>query len=181
MKTRMRPNRQRALPNQIVAVAVAVAVILATVPGGAAGLDVTPGQVPYWLRPHAPIRLTLLGNVDNRPLVGEFREGRGDSIWIRTRYTRRDVALPLAEVVRFEVSQEQSPRTWYGAKIGFLAGALIGVAVGADEGRQQGDTGARIAVDAVVLGSLGMAIGAVVGHAGRADHWTVIWSRTHEQ
>jgi hypothetical protein len=168
-------SRRLAWPARILALVLTLAI--APIPGGAGELDETPGHVPPWLRPQASIRLTLLRNTDNRPLIGEFREGRGDSIWIRSRYTQRDVSLPLAEVLRFEVSQEESRRTWSGAGIGFLGGALLGVAAGASEGSQMGDTGARIAVDAVLLGCLGMIVGAVVGHSVKADHWTVIWNR----
>jgi len=169
--------RSRQLAGAAKILAVVITLAITPTPSGAVGLDVTPGEVPDWLHPQASIRLTLLRNADNRPLVGEFRDGRGDSIWIRARYTQRDVSLPLAEVVRFEVSQEESRRTWSGAGIGFLVGALGGVAAGASEGSQMGDTGARIAVDAVVLGCLGMMLGAVIGHSVKVDHWAVIWSR----
>jgi len=161
-------------------VPLALASILSA-PVEACAYEDSPGQVPAWLRPHAPIRLTLLRKVDNRPLVGEFLEGRGDSIRMCTRYPQRDLALPLDEVGRLEVSRERSPRTWDGARVGFLGGALLGVAAGASEGHQQGDTGARIVVDAITLGCLGMALGAVAGHSTKADHWTVIWSRTDER
>jgi hypothetical protein len=150
---------------------------IATTPVGALGSDELPGQVPPWLRPQTSIRLTMIDRGDRGPILGEFRTARGDSIWISPRQAGREVALPLPEVARFEVSREQSPRTWSGAGIGFLAGAIIGAALGAKEGSEQGDTGARIAVDGIAVGCLGMALGALVGHSVRDDHWTTIWSR----
>ena len=158
-------------------IAVVIVFGVPAIPRMALGSDVIPGEVPPWLRPQAPIRLTLIANTDNRPLLGEFRGVRGDSVWMTTSSSQQDVVLPLAQVARFEVSQEQSPRTWRGAGIGFLAGALVGVIAGASEAKLQGDMGARIAVDATILGGLGTILGALIGTSVKNDHWTVLWSR----
>ncbi len=155
-----------------------MALLLTLAPLNAVGSEASPGQVPTWLRAGAPLRLTLLSNAYHKPVVGEFRETRGESIWVRARYTKKEMAIPLAEIGRFEVSQERYPRTWTGAAYGLLAGAVMGVVVGANEGKEQGDTGARIFVDGIVLGGLGMAIGALVGHTIEVDRWSLIWSRS---
>ncbi len=124
--------------------------------GRALAADAALGEVPPWLHPHAPVRLTPVAPPGARPISGEFRGTHGDSVWIRLRYAPHDVGLPLSEISRFEVSRERSPRTWSGARTGFLGGFLIGGAMGASEGAQQGDTGARVVVGGLMLGCLVM-------------------------
>ncbi len=171
-------RRQRRQPlRSIVGIALIVALAAGPVAERARAADAVSGTVPEWLRPQTRLRLTPSPPVAARPIVGEFREARGDSIWIRERFARFDVGIPLSGVARFEVSRERSPKTWTGAGLGFLAGALIGGAVGANEGADQGDTGARIVLSGLVIGSLGMILGAIVGHTAQSDHWNVIWSR----
>jgi hypothetical protein len=139
--------------------------------------DQEPGTIPEWLRPHALVRITVPSASGARPFVGEFQEMHGDSVWIRSRQARQTVGIPLATISRLEVSRERSPRTWAGAGIGFLAGAVIGGAAGAREGAQMGDTGARVVASGIAMGCLVMIFGAVVGHSSKADHWTAIWNR----
>jgi len=149
--------------------------------GRAQASDAAPGEVPPWLHPHARVRLTPFAPSRARPILGEFREARGDSVWIRTGFGPHDTGIPLSQISRFEVSRERSPRTWHGAGIGFLGGALIGGAAGVSEGAEQGDTGARVAVDGLLLGCLLMIPCALIGHAEKTDHWVVIWSREADQ
>lgn len=166
-------RRPRRVTRSIVAIGLVIAL---AAPPAAGRADPTVGTAPEWLRADTRLRLTPVSPSGPRVLVGEFREAHGDSIWIRERYAR-SVGLPLSGIRRFEVSRERSPRTWTGAGIGFLAGALFGGVAGASEGADQGDTGARVVASGIFIGCLGMILGAIVGHSSRADHWTVVWER----
>jgi hypothetical protein len=113
----------------------------------------------------------------SEPFIGEFQEARGDSVWIRWRQSQQTIGVPLSAISRLEVSREQSPRTWAGAGLGFLAGAAIGGVAGAREGAEMGDTGARVALSGITMGCLVMIFGALFGHSCTAYHWTPVWNR----
>lgn len=174
-----RKPRSKRPVRSIVCLALSAALTTATIPEPAFAAQEA-GRIPEWLRPHAVVRLTATSASEAKQLVGEFQETRGDSIWIWWPQTRRATGVPLSAISRFEVSRERSPRTWAGAGIGFLAGAVLGGVSGAREGAEMGDTGARVVVSGITVGCLGMIFGALIGHSSKSDHWTVVWNREGE-
>jgi hypothetical protein len=172
-------RRSKRLARSIVCLALSAALTTTAIPQSAFA-DQEPGTIPEWLRPHALVRVTVTSPSEARQLVGEFQETRGDSIWIWWREARRTTGVPLSAISEFEVSRERTRRTWSGAGIGFLAGAVLGGVAGAKEGADMGDTGARVVLSGITVGCLGMIFGALIGHSSKSDHWTSVWNRKGE-
>jgi len=110
-----------------------------------------------------------------RKLTGTLVEMRGDSVLFAADHQSVRTLIPTASLTGIEVSRGMHSHVWRGAGIGFLVGALAGGVVGYSLAHRppsdDGDYGPLVgAVGAVIVGSVGIAVGAVVG-TRQTERW----------
>jgi len=130
------------------------------------------------LEPDARIRVTVASSL--RPITGVVVAHRGDTLIVRTDADGRTMTVPLAQVIRLDVSCGATTNTRRGAVVGLGSGAIIGTVAGALSYRKPDCSGAPFCLDfgpvpemlvGAALGSLaGALVGAVIGSA-RTEIW----------
>jgi hypothetical protein len=110
-----------------------------------------------------------------RKQAGTVVEVRGDTLLFAADRQSERTLVPTASLTGLEVSRGMHSHVWKGVGIGFLAGALAGGVIGyslahtppSDDG-DYGPLGG--AVGAVILGSVGIAAGAIIG-SRQTERW----------
>jgi hypothetical protein len=111
-------------------------------------------------------------------VVGQLRELPGDSVRLLTGDPPRDsLAVATGSLTDFERSRGEGTRAAQGAWIGLGVGAFAGIVVGAatydSEGSFGWDPGASgsALIGGVLVGLLGMGVGALIGTTVQAERW----------
>ncbi len=129
------------------------------------------------------VRVTAPGN-DLDQHVTTIMEVRGDSIVVGVRNS--SLAIGLADVTELEISTGKRRHFWRGAAFGLGIGAVTGLVVGAvtyEECVPDGflscfmapkSASASAAEGGLVLGSIGLLAGAVIGGLKRTDRWASV-------
>lgn len=140
--------------------------MVAGVPSGAVSAMPEPGT-----------RVRFTARVPERERwIGPFVSVAHDTVTVRDGERNGAlVGVPTLHVVRFEISRGNGRNGLRGAGAGFAIGALLGAAVGS-VGYSGNDylvssAGGSALVGAVVLGTIGAAVGAVIGARSPSEHW----------
>lgn len=135
-------------------------------------------QVPPMITPGSRVRVTLARA--EAPLIGVVQALRADSLLLELEPgvgETRTIHIP--GVARVELSQGVQRRTAKGAAVGAVVGITLGALLGA---QSDDECDVEVCVDlvsreesivlgAVIVGLLGTAVGAVIGHLSRQERW----------
>ncbi len=115
--------------------------------------------------------------------VANLLAQHGDTLSLLPEGTQDSVALALGSITQLEVSAGRGSHVGQGIGLGFLTGALAGVAIGAltytpSSCSSSGlfcpvdlGSGASAAAGGVLGGLLGMFVGAIIGAARQTENW----------
>jgi hypothetical protein len=130
------------------------------------------------LEPDTRIRMTVASSL--RPVTGVVVAHRGDTLIVRTDADGRTMTVPLAQVIRLDVSRGATTNTRRGAVVGLGSGALVGLVLGAVTYKKPDCSdvpfcldfgpGPDMLVGASLGGVAGAFVGAVIGSA-RTEIW----------
>jgi hypothetical protein len=129
--------------------------------------------------PRAWIRHTTTHNSLDRGIKGSVMRIAADTIFVRPRGRREDVAVLMTERTRFQLPQGTTRGTGRGTRLGAGIGAgagLLMVLVGGGgasvgPGGPSGGNGAVILIPALV-GVVGAGVGAILGSASTVEAWS---------
>ena len=150
-------------------------VMLALLAASAGAQQVT---LPPDVQPGARVRATTPGAGS---VTGRVVAANGDTLQVLRDVARDTVKVAVSRLATLDLSTGRHTRRWTGAAYGLLAGATLGAVIGAATYRKQtcapgqwfcdypGQTG-DMAAGAVLLGTVGTVVGAIVG-AGTAETW----------
>lgn len=126
-------------------------------------------EYPPAFAPGTRARASLVG--ENGTVVGTVVSVDADFLTLVTE-NQRSVSLPRDDVAKLEISTGRKGHALWGALIGAGAGALIGLAEGADDcvGDECYTRGENVAYGALGAGM----IGALVGALYRTDRWVTV-------
>lgn len=113
-----------------------------------------------WVRIEAPAFM-------DSPITGKILSAENDTLTVQTE--SQTWRLPVQSILAFQISRGMKTNTMSGARIGFLAGAIAGVAIGATA--DVGDQDASMIVGGLLFGALGYGVGAIIGTVYRTRHW----------
>jgi len=110
-----------------------------------------------------------------RKVAGTLVEAQGDTLLFAVDHQSARTRIPTASLTGLEVSRGMHSHVWRGVGIGFVVGALAGGVVGYSLAHRppsdDGDYGPLVgAVGAVIVGSVGIGVGAIVG-SRQTERW----------
>jgi hypothetical protein len=113
-----------------------------------------------------------------RKQTGTVVEARADTLLFTADHQSTRTLVPTASLTGLEVSRGMHSRVLAGAAIGFLAGAVVGGVIGYalvhEPPSDDGDYGPlAAAVGAVIVGSVGIGVGALVG-SRQTERWETV-------
>ena len=114
------------------------------------------------------VRVTA-SNLDHGRLEAQFAALEGSTLVVTADST---VRIPLAAVTRLEVWRGQRSHPVLGAALGFVTGALAGLAVAG--AAAQGEDQEELAIFPAIGAAGGLVIGTGIGFAVRTDRWDAV-------
>ena len=120
------------------------------------------------------VRIQVEPPAEGRSRVeGRVRASDGDGLVLDTGDAA--ILVPWSSVGKIEVVAHRSRGCGVlrGTGVGFLSGAVLGAAIGAGNGDRLYSSGAMATVGAMIYGSMGAGVGALVGVAAPCTTWEV--------
>ena len=132
--------------------------------------DSSRAQVPDWVRIGGRIRVTLTEGPEPE-YIGTLLSREADTVRLRVEDRGDEIAVPMTDIARFDVSQGRKNHTGSGALVGLGVGAMTGMVVG---WAQAQDQDAAALLGGGLFGGLGLGLGAIIGSRVLSERWEVV-------